>query len=35
LPDKSKNVSKFSNAALKIGQAFGELGHAASPKEVC
>jgi hypothetical protein len=28
LPDKSKKVSKFSYAALEIGQAINELGHA-------
>jgi hypothetical protein len=35
LPDKSKKVSKFSNAALEIGQTVGKLGHATSPEEVC
>jgi hypothetical protein len=28
LPDKSKKVSKFGDAALKIGQTIGELRHA-------
>jgi hypothetical protein len=34
LPDKSKKVSKFSDAALEVGQAIYQLGHATAPDGV-
>jgi hypothetical protein len=33
-PDKSKEVSEFGDAALEVGQAVHELGHATTPGEV-
>jgi hypothetical protein len=31
LLDKSKKVSKFSNAALEVAESVNELGHAPAP----